>query len=1162
MSTGVKRGDFMTTGFVHLHVHTEYSLLDGAARISDLIQQAKELGQPAIAVTDHGVMYGVMDFYQEAKKAGIKPLIGCEVYVATRTRFDRQPKLDDCQYHLVLLAVNETGYHNLIKLVSQSFIDGFYYRPRVDWELLEQHSEGLIAASACLGGQIPSLLMSGLYEEAKAVALRLQAIFGRENFFLELQEHGLPGQRSVNEALVRMYHEIGAPLVITNDVHYVKAEDYEAHDVLLCIQTGKTVHDENRMRFVPQFHLKTAQELAGMFSYLEPEIVAQAMANTVAIAERCQVDFEFGVSRLPVYEVPEGFTPETYLRHQVTTRLPTRYPHPSQEVKERVEYELSVIEGMVFASYFLIVADFIDFARKQKIPVGIGRGSGAASVVAYILGITGLDPLPYNLIFERFLNVERVSLPDFDTDFCNERRGEVIDYVARKYGTENVSQIITFGTLRAKAAIRDVARALGLSFQEGDHVAKLIPSKLGITISEALEQVPELQLAYEQEPQTRKLIDIGRALEGLPRHASVHAAAVVISPEPLANVVPLAKNGDVITTQFPMATIEQLGLLKMDFLGLTTLTIINDALKEIERNYGITIDLDQQDFSDPSVYELLSSGETLGIFQLEGGGMRDFIRQLKPTSFEDIIAGISLFRPGPMDQIPKYIENKHNPAKIKYAHPLLEPILNVSYGCLVYQEQVQQIARSMAGYSLGRADILRRAMGKKKPEVMEQERQMFVHGLVDETGQVVIPGAQRLGVPEDVADRVFDEMAEFAKYAFNKAHAACYAVLAYRTAWLKVHYPQEFMAAMLSAVASDSDKVHTYTEDCQRLGITIVAPDVNISRAKFTATGGKIAFGLSAIKNVGVAAIEAIIGEREAGGKFASLLDFCRRIDLRVVNKRVLESLIKCGAFASTGANRAQLLACLDDCLDKAAAEQKSRQSGQISMFDLLTEADTAPAIEVDLPDIPEFPAEELLAMEKELLGMYVSGHPLDQYRRALAASTSISIEMLAEAENGQKVTIGGRIIEAKQIVTKTGKPMMFFTIEDFTGNVEVVLFPEATSKHGFLVQGDRIVLVEGKVSYRDERLSVIADAITEVVPDDSAFVVRFTNDSLDRLGYLKVLLTRFPGPIPVYLCKRGSRQTVLADQKYWCDGSAELVDEVKRLFGDDAVSTSLANGE
>lgn len=1152
----------MTNKFVHLHVHTEYSLLDGAARISDLVQRAKELGQPAIAITDHGTMYGVIDFFRAAKSAGVKPLIGCEVYMATRTRFDRQPRLDDSQYHLVLLAANQTGYSNLIKLVSYSFTEGFYYRPRVDWELLEQYSEGLIVSSACLGGQIPTLLMRGLYEEAKANILRMQSIFGAENFYLELQEHNLPEQRPVNEALVKLHQETGAPLIITNDTHYVKAEDHEAHDVLLCIQTGKTVHDENRMRFVPEFELKSEQEMASMFPYLDEDLVAQAMANTGAIAERCHVDFQFDVSRLPVYDVPLGFTPETFLRHQVTTRLKTRYPNPTQEVIERVEYELSVIESMGFASYFLIVADFIDYARQNQIPVGIGRGSGAASVVAYVLGITGLDPLPYNLIFERFLNVERVSLPDFDTDFCNERRGEVIDYVSRKYGAENVCQIITFGTMRAKAAIRDVARALGLSFQEGDRVAKLIPNKLGITIDEALEQVPELQSAYDQDALTKKLIDIGRALEGLPRHASVHAAAVVISPEPLHNLVPLAKNGDVITTQFPMATIEQLGLLKMDFLGLTTLTIIDDALKEIERNQGTAIDLTQQAFDDPGVYELLSSGETLGVFQLEGGGMRDFIRQLKPSSFEDIIAGISLFRPGPMDQIPKYIENKHNPAKVKYAHPLLEPILNITYGCLVYQEQVQQIARSLAGYSLGRADLLRRAMSKKKQEVMEQERQMFVYGSVDATGQVVIPGAIRLGVPEDVADKVFDEMSEFAKYAFNKAHAACYAVLAYRTAWLKLHYPHEFMAAMLSAVASDSDKVHIYTEECQRLGIKIIPPDINISRAKFAATDGKVAFGLSAIKNVGMAAIEAIIGEREANGQFTSLLDFCRRIDLRVVNKRVLESLIRCGALASTGAKRAQLLACFDQCLEKAVAESKSQQNGQISMFDLLGETDTVPAIEVDMPDIPEFPPDELLAMEYELLGMYVSGHPLDQYRGALKASTTDEINSLDEAANGKKVIIGGRITEAKQIVTKTGKPMMFFTIEDYSSSIEVVLFPEPTSKYGSLAKTDLIVLVEGKVSVRDERLSLIADAITTIAPDDSALLVSFTNDLVDRLGYLKALLTRFPGAIPVYLCRQGGKQIVLADRKYWCDASPQLVDEVKRLFGEDAVSTSLANVE
>lgn len=1160
----VSGGELMMTkkDFVHLHVHTEYSLLDGAARISELVERAKDLGQSAIAITDHGVMYGVIDFYRAAKRAGIKPIIGCEVYMATRTRFDREPRKDDSQFHLVLLAVNETGYQNLIKIVSKSFIEGFYYRPRVDWELLEKYNEGIIAASACLGGQIPSLLMSGLNEQAEEVTMRMQSIFGKDNFYLELQEHGIPEQKAVNEGLVRLHRKLDVPLIITNDTHYVNATDHEAHDVLLCIQTAKTVHDSNRMRFVPQFHLKSRAEMAAMFGYLPPDIVETALANTVRIADRCNVDFDFDVSRLPVYDVPAGFTPETYLRHQVQTRLPLCYPEPSQEVFDRIDHELSVIEGMGFASYFLIVADFIDYARKQDIPVGIGRGSGAASAVAYVLGITGLDPLPYDLIFERFLTTERVSLPDFDTDFCNERRGEVIEYVTDKYGAENVSQIITFGTMRAKGAVRDVSRALGLSFQEGDRVAKLIPNKLGITIKESLEQVPELAKAYEEEAGTRKLIDIGMALEGLPRHASVHAAAVVISPEPLDHLVPLAKNADVITTQFAMGTIEDLGLLKMDFLGLTTLTVIKDAVEDIERNHGIVVDMSTQTFEDPLVYELLSSGETFGVFQLEGGGMRDFMRQLKPSTFEDIIAGISLFRPGPMDQIPKYVENKNNPAKIEYAHPLLEPILDVTYGCLVYQEQVQQLARSLAGYSLGRADILRRAMGKKEAGAMEQERSIFMHGSVADNGEVLIPGAIRLGVPADVADHVFDEIAEFAKYAFNKAHAACYAVLAYRTAWLKVHYPAEYMAAALSSVAGDADKVQAYTEDCRHLGIEIVPPDVNVSRSKFTASTGKIAFGLSAIKNVGQIAIESIVSERETGGKFASLLDFCRRIDLRVVNKRVIESLIKCGAFASTGANRAQLLAGMEACLGTAVAEQKSRQSGQISMFDLLAEDNTDSSIEVDLPNIPEFAPEELLTMEKELLGMYVSGHPLDRFRQALAARTSVQIASLPELENNLPVVVGGRVTEAKQIITKTGKPMMFFTVEDYSGSVEIVLFPEATSKHGNLVQLDSTLTVAGKTNYREERCTIIAETLTSVAPDNLALVVNFTNDQVDRLGYLKVLLTRFPGPVPVYLSKKDSNQLILADEKYWCDASAELVLEVERLFGEQTVSTSLADAE
>ncbi|MGI6358776.1 MAG: DNA polymerase III subunit alpha [Bacillota bacterium] len=1153
----------LSEGFVHLHVHTAFSLLDGSARVDKLVKKAKALGQQSIAITDHGNMYGVIDFYKAAKAAGVNPIIGCEVYVATRTRFDRQPKLDDSQYHLVLLAKNHAGYQSLIKLVSKGFLEGFYYRPRVDLELLEQCHEGLIALSACLGGQIPTLLTAGQYEQAKELALRYNQIYGPGNFYLELQDHGLPEQRRVNDGLVRIHHETGIPLVVSNDTHYVDAEDYQAHDALLCIQTGKTVHEQDRMRFVPEFHLKTADELRDKLSYLPAELVSEAMANTVEIASRCQVEFEFGKIKLPIYEVPPGFTAETYLRHLCQERLKWRYPEPSDVVIERMNYELSVIEKMGFASYFLIVQDFINYARSRKIPVGIGRGSGAGSVVAYVLGITGLDPLPYDLVFERFLNEERVSMPDFDTDFCYERRAEVIDYVTDKYGAENVCQIITFGTMGAKAAVRDVARVLGLSFSEGDRIAKLIPTELDITIDSAMERVPELRQLYEQDEVTKQLLDIARALEGLPRHSSVHAAAVVIAPEPLDQLVPLARNGDAVTTQFPWTTIDELGLLKMDFLGLRTLTVIADTVADIARNHGLEIDLDQMAFTDPAVFDLLTSGETLGVFQLEGGGMRNFMRQLKPQTFEDIIAGISLFRPGPMDQIPKYVENKHNPSLIRYAHPKLEPILKVTYGCLVYQEQVQQIVRRLAGYSLGRADLVRRAMAKKKPEVMEKEREYFIHGIVDDSGQVLVPGAERMGVPADVANRVFDEMAEFAKYAFNKSHAACYAVLAYQTAWLKVHYPAEFMAALLTSVAGNSDKVQAYIEDCRRLGVEIVPPDVNLSRHKFTASGGKVSFGLAAVKNVGHAAIDAIVAARESGGPFTSLFDFCSRVDSRVVNKRVIESLIRCGAFASTGANRAQLLASLDSALEKAASDQKSKQNGQLSLFDLLEgQGVAAPEVEWNLPDTPEFPPDELLAMEKELLGMYVSGHPLDRYRQALKSRISVSLTDITELAHGTPVVIGGRVIAKRRITTKTGKPMMFCTVEDYEGTVEVVLFPESTQKYGYLVNEESILVIEGKANLRDESMSVIAETVKQIAGDDQALLVCFNDDQIGQLGYLKALLGRYPGPTPVYLRRTSNQKLIVTDEKYWCDCSEGLLSEVRRLFGEEAVFTSLSTLE
>lgn len=1147
--------------FVHLHVHSEFSLLDGFAQIDSLVKHIKDLGQKAVAITDHGNMYGVIDFFRAAQKAGIKPIIGCEVYVACRTRFDREPSIDSETYHLVLLATNEVGYKNLISMVGDAFIEGFYYRPRIDWELIEKHSEGLIALSACLGGEIQQKILNRDLNGARMVAERLARAFpGR--FYIELQEHGLPEERPVNLELVAIAKSLKLPLVLTNDVHYVTPSDHKAHDVLLCIQTGKVVSDPNRMRFVPQFHVTAPNELLERMAYLDYEDLVCAVANTVRIAEQCNVDFKFDQFHLPRFDIPEGYTELSYLEKICRERLTWRYPTPTQVVRERLAYELEVIGKAGYAGYFLITQDFTSFARDKGIPVGPGRGSAVGSIVSYILGITDLDPLPYDLLFERFLHLERVSMPDIDIDFCYERREEVIDYVTQKYGSENVCQIVTFGTLGARAVVRDVARALGMPLSEADRIAKLVPEELGITLKDALEKSPEFKAMYEADPRNRELLDIAQSLEGMPRHTSVHAAGVVIAPEPLKNLIPLAKSGQAVITQFNMNTVQDLGLLKMDFLGLRTLTVIKDCLTNIRTNRGLDIDFSKLGYEDTATYEMLARGETLGVFQLEGGGMRNFFARLRPTGFEDIVAGISLFRPGPMEQIPRYLANREDPDGIKYPDPRLEPILKSTFGCLVYQEQVQQIVRELAGYSLGRADLVRRAMAKKKPEVMEQERKFFLHGVLDEqTGERVVPGALALGVAEDVANKVFDEMAEFAKYAFNKSHGAGYAVSAYQTAYLKCHYAPEFMAALMTSVAGASDKLVVYLEECKRLNIPVLPPDVNESFARFTVQGQSIRFGLVAIKNVGSKVIEPIVAARQ-GGKYVHLFDFLTRVDEGTLNRRVLEHLIKAGALASLGCNRRQLLEIMDECLERTSAARKAKDTGQLSMFELC-DSDEHGQIEIAVPNTPDFPMSEILAMEKELLGFYVSGHPLDQFRRSMRRNSSHTTSQLAELEDKTEVALAGMLMEVKVILTKAGKRMAFMQLEDFEGIMEAVIFPYLFEKQGDELAVGRVVALKGSVSRRDERISLAINELKLLSADDgdgadhptmTKLTVRLSQANRAKLVELRLILKNNPGRIPVCLELIEEETLVMVDDSLFVDGSAHLRTDLVRLLGPDNV--------
>ncbi len=1068
--------------FVHLHVHTEYSLLDGANRIKDLIARTKELGMNSIAITDHGAMYGVVHFYKEAIQNGIKPILGCEVYTAKRSRHDRQPGQDAEQGHLVLLAANNTGYKNLMKIVSIGFVEGFYYKPKVDMEVLEKYSEGLIALSACLSGDVADALLKGDYEKAKEIALRLNSIFGQDNFYLELQDNGIEGQKLVNQGLIKLSRETGIPLIATNDAHYLRREDARAHEVLMCIQTGKKITDEDRMRFSSdELYLKSPEEMWQLFRN-----IPEALENTVKVAGRCNVELEFGKLHLPEYKVPEGEDPFEYLRRLCFEGLKKRYGDKCDEKKtERLEYELSVIKQMGYVDYFLIVWDFIKYAKDHGIMVGPGRGSAAGSLVAYCLEITNVDPLKYNLLFERFLNPERISMPDIDIDFCFERRQEVIDYVIRKYGSDRVAQIITFGTMAARAAIRDVGRALDIPYNEVDTIAKLIPFQLDMTIDKALELNPELKSRYEEDSRIKELIDTARLLEGMPRHASTHAAGVVISKERIVEYVPLQRNEDSITTQFTMGILEELGLLKMDFLGLRTLTVIRDAVELIYENHGVKVDFDAMEMDDPNVFRLISDGRTAGIFQLESAGMTQFMKELQPSSLEDIIAGISLYRPGPMDQIPKYIRGKKDPSQVKYHHPMLENILSVTYGCMVYQEQVMQIVRELAGYSMGRSDLVRRAMAKKKPEVMKQERHHFIYGITDEDGNVIVNGAVRNGIDEETANRIFDEMMDFASYAFNKSHAAAYAVIAYQTAWLKHYYPVEFMAALINSFLGSNDKISEYISECRNMNIEVLPPDINESRVRFNVVNGKIRFGLAAVKNVGEAAVKSIIDERDKNGKFKSFGDFCQRVEGLDVNKRCIESLIKSGAFDSFGIYRSRLMAVYEKMIDSVSQKRKRNLEGQVSLLAMMDEEEAETINEEEYPDINEYPKKVLLSMEKEMLGVYVSGHPLSEFEEEIISevtffSRDLSAETLDEGDevtdnaaknikDGMPVIVGGIITEKKTKATKNNTLMAFITLEDMYGTLEAIVFPTVLKKYSPLLVEDSIVLINGRLSVREE---------------------------------------------------------------------------------------------
>lgn len=1159
--------------FTHLHVHTEYSLLDGSAKVKELVARAKEFGMGSLAITDHGAMYGVIEFYKAAKEIGIKPILGCEVYVAPNSRFDKG-NTSIPYYHLVLLAENNIGYQNLMKIVSAGFLEGFYYKPRIDIELLEKYHEGLIALSACLAGPVAKNIIQTSYDKAKEIALTYEKILGHGNFYLELQDHGLTDQRTVNQALIQMNKETGIPLVATNDSHYIYKSDNKAHDILLCIQTGKTVNEPNRMKYEgSEFYFKSQSEMYSLFPYAE-----EALKNTNEIAKRCNVEVKFHELKLPKYDVPVGYTANEYLRKLCYDGFNQRYNDYEQiELKERLEYELNVIETMGYVDYFLIVWDFIKFAKDNNIIVGPGRGSAAGSIVSYSLSITNIDPIKYNLLFERFLNPERVSMPDIDIDFCFERRQEVIEYVIEKYGTDKVAQITTFGTMAAKAAIRDVGRALDMPYSDVDKVAKMIPTELGITIDKALNMNKELMNLYNEDEDIKNLIDMSLRLEGLPRHASTHAAGVLICDEPVVKYVPLSSSKEGLpTTQFTMTILEELGLLKMDFLGLRTLTVIQNAINEIKRIKNIDIDIDKINFQEEKVYNLISQGKSQGMFQLESNGMKQFLKELQPQNLEDIIAGISLYRPGPMDFIPKYVQGKHNADKIKYTHELLEPILNTTYGCIVYQEQVMEIVRTLGGYSLGRSDLVRRAMSKKKTDVMAKERKIFIYGDNDK-----VDGCIKRGIPKEIAEKIFDEMTDFAKYAFNKSHAAAYAVISYQTAWLKTFYSVEFMSALMTSVIDFPNKVVQYIEECKKMNIEIIAPDINEGFAKFSVSNGKIRYALSAIKTVGKISIDSMVFERDKNGKFISMTDFCKRMNLKDLNKKGMENLIKAGAFDSLGGNRKQYILSYKNISEGIEHNKRKNIEGQINLFDL-DNIDSKLSLKDTLPKIEDYDMKQRLSMEKEVLGIYLSGHPLSEYQEELSkyitASSIDFMEILDEEvetekklTDGENVSIGGILVNKTIKYTRSNKAMAFITVEDLYGSVEVILFPDMYDKFSNILSIETVVYIKGRVNIQEDsnskliasKIIIYEDLIIQnnkstnlIKNNKSTLWLKITEDKEENiLENISTILNNYKGNTEIIIYTQKDKKRFKASKNLCVTISNELIIELKILLGENCVA-------
>ncbi len=1164
----------MSGQFVHLHLHTEYSLLDGFTRVSRLFERAKELGMEAVAITDHGCMFGVVDFYKEAKKHGIKPIIGCEVYTSARGHKEKDPILDKGNGHLVLLAKNNVGYQNLIKLVSAGYVDGFYYKPRIDYELLEKHREGIIVLSACLGGEVQMLLAADQYEQAKAKALMLQEMMGEGNFYLELQDHGIDLQKKVNHGLIKLHQDTGIPMVVTNDVHYLKKEDHRVHDILLCIQTGKSLNDESRMRFPSEeFYLKSYEEMKVLFPHL-PE----AFENTVKIAERCNVEFDFDTLHLPKFDLASEVDTAKYLKELCLKGLHDRYETIDDTLMTRLDFELNIIYEMGYEDYFLITWDFIKYAKDNGILVGPGRGSCGGSLVAYVLRITDVDPIEYGLIFERFLNPERVTMPDIDIDFQDDRRQEVIDYVIDKYGKDKVAQIITFGTMGARAAIRDVGRVVNMSYAEVDRIAKLIPFNLGITINKALEMSKEFKALYDTDSDAKQLIDIARSLEGMPRHASTHAAGVVISKMAVDEYVPLYLHDDNVTTQFNMNLLEELGLLKMDFLGLRTLTVIGGAVENIKKAHGILLDIDKLPFDDSKVYELIGRGDTFGVFQLESAGMRRFMKELKPSTLEDIIAGISLYRPGPMDSIPKYVANKNDHSKVTYLHPKLEPILGVTYGCLVYQEQVMQVVRELGGYTYGRSDLVRRAMGKKKMAVMEQEREYFIHGKYDEDGGVEIDGCVRRGVPEEVANVIFDDMIDFAKYAFNKSHAAGYAIIAFQTAYLKAHYPVEFMAALMTSVMGNHSKIAQYIQDCKQMKIEMLSPSVNKSYAKFTVEDGKIRFGLKAIKNVGTGIIRTIVDSRQEK-PYISFYNFCERIDSKEMNKRAVESLIKAGAMDDFGQYRSKLLAVHERIVDSIQQDRRKNAQGQVSMFNAF-EAEVPEAMNFDVfPNIDEFNTKYLLGFEKEMLGIYFSGHPLGDYSDKIERISKFNLAEIKEIvtdelnksiRDGDNMVVAGIIEKKLEKTTRKNSIMAFITLEDLYDHMEVIVFPKQYEKLAGILKSDALVIVSGRINFKededpkiiasnvmalnDENLALFKQVKGQTSKKEKRLFIKLPSKNNEQMTQVKAVLSRHRGTTAVVLYIEDEKRKLKAPDTWAVKVDNDLMTELSELVGHGAV--------